>query len=223
MPRTKQIKYDKFKADVNCLNYDFGDDNSIALVIIQNWAKDYSGIMVELCAGYCEYSLDYSAKNLDTLCIAIDIKEDRLMYANRLAKEQGLKNIRFIRTYINNLDKLFDSNIDTIYLVHPDPQVNKKRIRLNQPKFVNIYYSILKPNGVLNLMTDNNDFYNEFLNNIGDFMITQNIINGEKSEFEVLKTRYNVKFINEDNPTKILILNRTSEKKQNPTIKHPKK
>jgi tRNA (guanine-N7-)-methyltransferase len=208
MPRTKQIKYDKFKADGNCLNYNYGDDNSNALETIRNWAKDYSGIMVELCAGYCEYSLDYAAKNPGILCVAIDIKEDRLMYANRLAKEQGLKNIRFIRTYINNLDKLFEDNIDTIYLVHPDPQVNKKRIRLNQPKFINIYYSLLKPNGVLKLITDNNDFYNEFLFNIGDFNINQNILNAELSEFEVLKTRYNIKFINEDNPTKVLILNK---------------
>jgi tRNA G46 methylase TrmB len=95
-----------------------------------------------------------------------------------------------------------------MYLVHPDPQVNKMRIRLNQPKFINIYYHLLKPNGVLKLITDNNDFYYEFLNNIGDFIINQNIINGEKSEFEVLKTRYNVKFINDDNPTKIMILNK---------------
>jgi tRNA (guanine-N7-)-methyltransferase len=208
MPRTKQIKYDKFKTDEHCLNFNFGEDNSDPLKVIQNWTEGYTGIMVELCAGYCEYSLDYAAKNPNVLCIAIDIKEDRLMYANRLAVEQDLKNIRFIRTYINNLDKLFNSNIDTIYLVHPDPQVNKKRIRLNQPKFIDIYYSMLKTNGVLKLITDNNDFYGEFLNNIGDFEITQNILNAEKSEFEVLKTRYNIKFISDNNPTKILILNK---------------
>jgi tRNA (guanine-N7-)-methyltransferase len=207
MPRTKQIKYDKFKIDNHCLNFNFGEDNSSALKIIQNWTQDYSGIMVELCAGYCEYSLDYATKNPNILCIAIDIKEDRLMYANRLAVEQGLKNVRFIRTYINNLDKLFDKNIDIIYLVHPDPQVNKKRIRLNQPKFVGIYYSMLKTNGELRLITDNTDFYDEFVTNIGEFKIIKNILNAEKyGKFEILKTRYNLKFINDNNPTKILIL-----------------
>jgi tRNA (guanine-N7-)-methyltransferase len=206
MPRTKQIKYDKFKTDPWCLNYEYQEDNSKALKVINSWVGQ-SQVMVELCAGYCEYSLDYAAKNPEVICIAIDIKEDRLMYANRIAKEQGLTNIRFIRTYINNLDKLFVSNINTIYLVHPDPQINKKRIRLNQPKFIDIYHSVLIENGELKLITDNDDFYNEFLYNIGEFTILSNDLNAEKTkDFEVLKTRYNIKFINGDNPTKILTL-----------------
>jgi tRNA (guanine-N7-)-methyltransferase len=206
MPRTKQIKYDKFKTDPWCLNYDYQDEVEKSLKVINSWVGQ-DKVMVELCAGYCEYSLDYAAKNPDIICIAIDIKEDRLMYANRIAKEQGIQNIRFIRTYINNLDKLFNYNINTIYLVHPDPQVNKKRIRLNQPKFIDIYYSMLKQNGELKLITDNNDFFIEFLNNIGEFKILSNDLNAEKTnDFEVLKTRYNIKFINDDNPTKILTL-----------------
>ena len=207
MPRTKQIKYDKFKTDFWCLNYDYNDDALIAKTTIQKWTNDYPKLMLELCAGYCEYSLDYAIKNPDTLCIAIDIKEDRLMFANRLAREQGIKNLRFIRTYINNIELLFESNVDVIYLVHPDPQVNKKRIRLNQPKFINNYYSSLKPGGELRLITDNNDFYDEFIKNIGSFGIQKNILNAElDSEFEVLETRYNLKFITPDNPTKVLIL-----------------
>ncbi len=211
MSRTKQIKYDKFKTDNNCLNYNYQEDNVFATNCINNWSKNYSGIMIELCAGYCEYSLDYAANNPNILCIAIDIKEDRLMYANRLAKEQGITNIRFIRTYINNLDQLFVNNVDVIYLVHPDPQVNKKRIRLNQPKFISIYYSMLKEGADLSLITDNTEFYNEFVNNIGDFVVKNNIDNAEQNgPFPILKTRYNIKFINATNPTKLLTLKKVS-------------
>jgi tRNA G46 methylase TrmB len=207
MSRTKQIKYDLFKQDHFCANFNYNDDPLKIKNLIVEWSIGYDSIMLELCAGYCEYSLDYAIKHPNVLCIAIDIKEDRLMFARRYASENNINNIRFLRTDISNLSTLFDNNVTLIYLVHPDPQVNNIRIRLNQVKYIEQYYNSLVIGGEFYLITDNTIFYNEFYENASSLELTKDRVQKKIDlfdSFNIIKTRYNQKFITRSNPTKIL-------------------
>lgn len=199
MSRTKLKKYNQFKTDPNCLNYEYGEDVGPKVEFIKSKSSNFKRVFVELCAGYCEYSLEYSELNPNTLCIAVDIKEDRLMYACNLAKSKGLNNILFVRTDIAYLYQIITNQVDLLYITHPDPQINKKRKRLNQPRYMEVYSNMLNDKGEMLLVTDNQDFYDEF--------IEQSKIKFDcidiNSPINILPTRYNLKFITESNQTKL--------------------
>jgi tRNA (guanine-N7-)-methyltransferase len=207
MPRTKQIKYNLFKDDSNCIGFSYFDNPIIVIDKIKEWNKPFNKVFVELCAGYGEYTIDFAINNPDTLCIAIDIKEDRLMSCNNIAKSLGLTNVRCIRTEISYIDKILMDSIDTMYIVHPDPQVIYIKKRLNQPKYIEQYLKCLKKDGVLRLITDNINFFKEFKINImnqTNIIPLINTINAEQDLINIIKTRYNQKFINNENQTKVL-------------------
>jgi tRNA (guanine-N7-)-methyltransferase len=203
MSRTKLAKYNAFKSDPMCFEYYWGQEKTDLLNKITNLANGKK-IFLELCSGYCEYSLEFAKNNPDYLCIAIDIKEDRLYSGLRLAKEQKLENFICLRLNIGHISDLFENYVDIIYLVHPDPQVNNKRKRLNQTRFIQSYADVLKDNGKLILITDNEDFFGEYLKN--NHMAIDHVSTTAETDSNVIKilpTRYNSKFINQNNLTKI--------------------
>jgi tRNA G46 methylase TrmB len=198
MSRTKQIKYNLFKTHSKCLSYQFGTDPSVVQSRIIGALSNYQELWVELCAGYCEYTLDFARNHPNILCLAIDIKEDRMMFACRQAEQEDLDNVLFLRCDILHIDQLLTNLCDQIYLIHPDPQINKQRQRLNQPRYQQVYTNICKLGGQLTLITDNQDFYDEFItfNTIGPWMVCAN-------NTKILPTRYNLKFVDSDNLSKV--------------------
>ena len=218
MPRTKEIKYKAFKEHSRCFSYGYGQDLVELRERLDAISKDKK-VFVELCAGYSEYSLEYLrnaefTKNIlindgnnipnDTISIAVDIKEDRLMSALKIAEKEGLDNFYCLRVSIAHIAELLKNFADIVFLVHPDPQLESKRKRLNQPVFIDIYNTILKPQGSFTLVTDNVVFFDEFLDNNKFEIKYQTFLGESEGPFDIIKTRYNTKFINFDNQTKIL-------------------
>ena len=126
-----------------------------------NWRKNIfknsNPIYLELGCGKGEYSTFLAIKNPDKNFIGIDIKGARFWHGAKLSQEKGLENIYFLRTKIEHLQKFFeDSEVDEIWITFPDPQLKFSRTkhRLTNSKFLKIYNSILKSNGVINLKTD---------------------------------------------------------------------
>ena len=208
MPRTKQLRYNQFKVDPYCWAFDNLEETSKASInsLINDTINQYKIVVLELCAGYCEYSLELAKNNPDTLYIAVDIKQDRLMSGCLMAREANLTNICFLSCDIANLALLFGSNIDNILLVHPDPQPKNQRQRLNQLKHFTMYYILLKAKGSISLITDNQDFYQEFVNNY-DRQIWQEV----NIVIEILKTRYNKIFVDCDNLSKVISLEKSKK------------
>ena len=70
-------------------------------------------------------------------------------------------NLRIIKTDALNLDKIFDSEIDTIYLNFSDPWPKKRQIkrRLTSPLFLSVYDSLFKKDKVIIMKTDNINLY----------------------------------------------------------------
>jgi tRNA (guanine-N7-)-methyltransferase len=76
------------------------------------------------------------------------------------AKENSLNNVRFFRAYIDHLDQFFaEKEIDEVWIIFPDPQLNKDRKKLTSQKFLELYRPLLKPGARINLKTDSPELY----------------------------------------------------------------
>ncbi len=119
--------------------------------------KNDNPIVLELGCGKGEYTVALAQKYPNKNFIGIDIKGARFWRGEKTALEENLTNVVFLRTQIELIDLLFDTNeVDEIWITFPDPQIKYKRTkhRLTNEVFLNKYRSILKPSGVVNLKTD---------------------------------------------------------------------
>jgi len=119
--------------------------------------KNENPITLELACGKGEYTTGLAQKFPDRNFIGVDIKGDRLARGSKIASELDLKNAAFLRTSIQYMDEFFEeSEIDEIWLVHPDPQLRDRdeKKRLTNSFFLKSYLSYLKPGGIFHLKTD---------------------------------------------------------------------
>lgn len=124
------------------------------------WASFFGNdnpIVLELGCGKGEYTVGLAKRNPNKNYIGVDIKGARFWRGAKIALEEGLKNVAFLRSQIELVDSLFDENeVDEIWITFPDPQIKYKRTkhRMTNPDFFKKYQQILKPDGVMNLKTD---------------------------------------------------------------------
>ncbi|MGB0777583.1 MAG: tRNA (guanosine(46)-N7)-methyltransferase TrmB [Flavobacteriaceae bacterium] len=124
------------------------------------WAsffKNDNPIVLELGCGKGEYTVALARKNPDVNFIGIDIKGARFWRGAKTAKEEGLKNVAFIRTQIELVDHIFgQGEISEIWITFPDPQIKYKRTkhRMTNHEFLKRYDHILAKDGIMHLKTD---------------------------------------------------------------------
>ena len=125
--------------------------------------KNQNPITLELACGKGEYAVGlgqlYSHQNF----IGIDVKGNRIWVGAKKALQQGLNNVAFLRTEIDQITEYFaQDEVDAIWVTFPDPQLRKSKAkkRLTHPKFLRLYQQFLKPGGTINLKTDSPDLYN---------------------------------------------------------------
>ncbi len=125
-----------------------------------NWAKHFENenpIVLELGCGKGEYTIGLARSNPDRNFIGVDIKGARLWRGAKTALEEKLANVAFLRTQIELIHQLFDSNeVSEIWITFPDPQIKYKRTkhRMTNADFLEKYRKILKPKGLIHLKTD---------------------------------------------------------------------
>jgi tRNA (guanine-N7-)-methyltransferase len=120
-------------------------------------------IVLELACGKGEYSVGLATIYPNKNFIGIDIKGNRLWVGAKKAMQHNLKNVAFLRIQIDQLTEFFATEeVDEIWITFPDPQlrVSKSKKRLTHPKFLRLYYQILRPGGKIHLKTDSPDLYN---------------------------------------------------------------
>jgi len=122
----------------------------------QNHFKNNNPITLELACGKGEYTVGQAAFYPDRNFIGIDIKGNRIWKGAKKALAENLENAAFLRTRIDHISKLFGKDeVSEIWIVFPDPQLKKDRKKLTSSLFIEHYRSILKPNGIIQLKTDN--------------------------------------------------------------------
>lgn len=128
-----------------------------------HWKEHFGNsnpIVLELACGKGHYTLGLGRSNPDKNFIGIDIKGPRLWKGGRMALDEGLTNVRFVRMMIDHIEEHFEKGeVDEIWITFPDPQPKKERKRLTHPIFLSRYRNILKPHGQLHLKTDNTPLF----------------------------------------------------------------
>ena len=125
-----------------------------------NWASFFGNdhpIVLELGCGKGEYTVGLAKRNPDKNYIGVDIKGARFWRGAKIAVEENLKNVGFLRSQIELVDYLFGpGEVSEIWITFPDPQIKYKRTkhRMTNPDFLKKYKQILKQDGVVNLKTD---------------------------------------------------------------------
>ena len=145
--------------------------------------KNDNPIVLELGCGKGEYSVALAEKNPDKNFIGIDIKGARFWRGAKTALENELHNVACIRTQIELIDCIFDTNeVSEIWITFPDPQIKYKRTkhRMTNSEFFKKYHKVLNEEGTINLKTDS-----EFMHGY-----TLGLLHGEGHE--ILHANHNV-------------------------------
>ena len=117
-------------------------------------------IVLELGCGKGEYTVGLARRYPDKNFIGVDIKGARMHSGACDARDNGLKNVAFLRTSIELLDRFFsEGEVDEIWITFPDPQMKKVRKRLTGTTFMALYRKVMKPSGRINLKTDSPFLY----------------------------------------------------------------
>jgi tRNA (guanine-N7-)-methyltransferase len=124
--------------------------------------KNDNPVVLELACGKGEYAVGlaqlYPSKNF----IGVDLKGNRIWVGAKKALQNGLNNVAFLRTQIDQIAEYFsEAEVDAIWITFPDPQlrVSKAKKRLTHPKFLRLYQQFLTPGGCIHLKTDSPDLY----------------------------------------------------------------
>lgn len=129
-----------------------------------HWAQDFFGndnpIVLELGCGRGEYTVGLARRFPDKNFIGVDIKGARMWTGATEALQEGLKNVAFLRTNIEIIDRFFaPGEISEIWLTFSDPQMKKATKRLTSTYFMERYRRFLKDGGLIHVKTDSPFMY----------------------------------------------------------------
>jgi len=156
-------------------------------------------LIVELGCGRGEYTIGLATNYPERNYIGIDIKGARLWKGAKTANDANMLHVAFLRTSIELIPYFFAPHeVDEIWLTFPDPQPtdNREPRRLTNQKFLNSYFQLLKPGGILHLKTDSTflfDYTLEMLKNYnGEYLQqTTDLYSGTDVGFDLnIKTTY---------------------------------
>lgn len=200
MSRKKLVRFAQNEANPNVIQA----GKPIFDQIKGNWNKiqfeNSNPIVVELACGRGEFTLGLGREYRNQNFIGVDIKGSRIWKGSSIATSEGLTNIAFLRTQIQDLDKFFDhGEISELWITFPDPfprEGDEKR-RLTSPRFLDMYRPLLRANGIVHFKTDNTglfDYTLELLHARADIELiafTHDFYQSEmKDDHHGIKTRY---------------------------------
>lgn len=121
----------------------------------QNYFNNNHPIVLELGCGKGEYTVELARLYPDMNFIGVDIKGARMWTGAKMALEDKLTNVAFLRTNIEIIDRFFDKDeVQEIWLTFSDPQMKNPRKRLTSSYFMERYRRFLVDKGIVHLKTD---------------------------------------------------------------------
>jgi len=157
---------DKLKRFAEIATFDNVKQLEAGLPYKGKWAADFfknnNPVVLELACGKGEYTVNLAQLFPDKNFIGIDYKGNRIWRGAKTAVEENISNVGFLRIQIENLTDYFtEHEVDEIWITFPDPQpqISREKKRLTSPRFLEQYKQLLKPGGLINLKTDNDDLH----------------------------------------------------------------
>ncbi|MBQ8989602.1 MAG: tRNA (guanosine(46)-N7)-methyltransferase TrmB, partial [Prevotella sp.] len=141
-----------------------------------HWREEYfhndHPIVLELGCGKGEYTVELAKLYPDMNFIGVDIKGARMWTGATQALKEGLKNVAFLRTNIEIIDRFFaEDEVQEIWLTFSDPHMKNPRKRLTSTYFMERYRRFLVDGGIIHLKTDSN-----FLFTYTTYMVEKNTL-----------------------------------------------
>jgi len=140
------------------------------------WHTDFFGnynpIIIELGCGKGEYTVSLAERYPDKNFIGIDKKGARIWRGGKTSKENGMRNVAFIRTQIEQIGHIFGPDeVAEIWITFPEPQPRnaKAKKRFTSPQFAERFKQLLKPDGIIHLKSDSDLFYDYTLSVINEY------------------------------------------------------
>lgn len=119
-------------------------------------------IHLELGCGRGAFIVEMAQRNPEVNYIAVDLKDEVLIYVLRKIEDLELENIRIMPLNIMLIDGVFEKDeIGRIYLNFstPWPKVSHNKRRLTHGKFLDMYKKFLKPQSEIWFKTDGKEFF----------------------------------------------------------------
>lgn len=119
-------------------------------------------LTLELACGRGEYSLGLARMYPKRNFIGVDIKGARIWKGASIALEEGLENVAFLRTRIEQIELFFAAGeVNEIWITFPDPFLKDKKEnrRLTAPGFLDRYRYLLPKGGLVHLKTDSPELF----------------------------------------------------------------
>ena len=150
------------------------------------WSKLFNNsnpIYIEIGMGKGQFIINSALNNPNVNYIGIEKYDTPLVNAVKMLDNLGLNNLKLICFDASNIDEIFDSEIDKIYLNFSDPWPKKRheKRRLSSSLFLSKYDKLFKGEKRIQMKTDNDDLYE------------YSLISFEENGYEIVKTDTNYK------------------------------
>ena len=161
MGKGKLAKFADMETYENVFQYPFSVVEHVPFDMKGKWHEQYfenqNPIVLELGCGKGEYTVELAKLYPQMNFIGVDIKGARMWTGATQALNEGLKNVAFLRTNIEIIDRFFaEDEVQEIWLTFSDPQMKNPRKRLTSTYFMARYRHFLVDGGIIHLKTDSN-------------------------------------------------------------------
>lgn len=164
------------------------------------WKKIFNNdnpIYVEIGMGKGQFIIENAKNNPDINFIGIE-KFDSVICKALQKIPDGLNNLFMIRIDALDIDKIFDHEIDNLYLNFSDPWPKKRHHfrRLSSRIFLEKYENIFRRNKSIEMRTDNRDLFEYSLTSFSQFgyVIEEVYLNLHEENKPLITTEYEDRF-----------------------------
>ena len=174
MGKGKLAKFADMATYENVFQYPYSVVEHVPFAMQGHWCEQYfhnnHPIVLELGCGKGEYTVELAKLYPEMNFIGVDIKGARMWTGATQALNEGLKNVAFLRTNIEIIERFFSENeVQEIWLTFSDPQMKNPRKRLTSTYFMERYRKFLIDGGIIHLKTDSH-----FLFTYTTYMVEKN-------------------------------------------------
>ena len=161
MSKGKLAKFADMESYDCVFQYPYGALEHADFPLQGRWHEEFfhnqNPIVLELGCGKGEYTVGLAKLYPDVNFIGVDIKGARMWTGATEAVREGMKNVAFLRTNIEIIDRFFaPGEVQEIWLTFSDPQMKSPRKRLTSSWFLERYRRFLVDGGIIHLKTDSN-------------------------------------------------------------------
>ena len=176
MGKGKLAKFADMETYENVFQYPFSVIDNVPFEMRGHWREQYfhndHPIVLELGCGKGEYTVELAKLYPDVNFIGVDIKGARMWTGATQALKEGLKNVAFLRTNIEIIERFFaEDEVQEIWLTFSDPQMKNPRKRLTSTDVMERDRKFLVDGGIIHLKTDSN-----FLFTYTTYMVEHNAL-----------------------------------------------